>query len=412
MLNYIKPLFKMILGIALCFGAYPSLSKTDNQTVQITKAAQLNHQMTFEGKIVPYEVVVLRAPYESTLVHVYYQHGDRIPAGALIYKFQSKPLKEAINETKISIQNLKKKLSSESSWEEAVEQNKLKEDKKNARARYLEAKAQVNQANALWQKGILSRNEWTQEKKALQEAKKNYFQTKNTYQLFLKKQSEEYQNWRRKCRQKEGQLERLLEQQKKLMMVSPAAGVLLPPPKDSKSETHLGKLIQQKFRANEIVGMLALDEAIAVQFFSDEQDALKMQIRDPVSVQIYLAESSPIKGTLVEILPPVLTQQDQTSFTKYTLKAKLEELPESVKTLFNKYLIFGLSAKITLNKFSETQGYVVPKQAVFFEEGEPYCWVKSGKTFHQSKVQLGEITQQSVVVLAGLKEQDEVRLND
>ena len=109
-----------------------------------------------------------------------------------------------------------------------------------------------------------------------------------------------------------------------------------------------------------------------------------------------------------------------------TLPAELDELSplghmgqfsESVKVFGTRFSIQGtdprllpdLSAALDLDMGSHEQALVVPCDAVSYEDGHTYVWLKTAGSFEKHKIEIGARNDVDAVVTSGLKEGDEVR---
>ena len=109
-----------------------------------------------------------------------------------------------------------------------------------------------------------------------------------------------------------------------------------------------------------------------------------------------------------------------------TLPAELDELSplghmgqfsESVKVFGTRFSIQGtdprllpdLSAALDLDMGSHEQALIVPCDAVSYEDGHTYVWLKTADHFEKHRIEIGPRNDVDAVVTSGLKEGDEVR---
>jgi HlyD family secretion protein len=143
--------------------------------------------------------------------------------------------------------------------------------------------------------------------------------------------------------------------------------------------------------------------AMQVRVGVNQADLLKLHLGQHAQISLDAYPGVTFPGTLEELAPLGQTSEQSDTIRNFTAVFSIQGA--------NSKLMPDLSAAVDLQLANLKNALVVPAESVEHEAGGDYVWLKTGNTFKQHAVTAGPSNGVDIVIEAGLKPHDEVKLS-
>lgn len=377
--------------------ANPSLYKIESKSFK--KIVQL------DGKVMPYIMREVKMPLETSLVEMNYHYGDKVGANVLLMRLEAPELKDQIREAKIALLKLEEEVGNVIAWEQSNETIKLKDSQMHAKEQYTSLKTHYKKSKILWQKGIISKDELESERKALLQARRAYLHYRQSYEEYALNKEKSKRIMKLKLSKQQNQLKALQKQRNQLRVYSPFDAFILPPVKEQNNPYDVGILSPGKtFQAGEIIATFAQIHPFIVVVRADELDIVGLHKDSSATIHFHNHPQEVFLGKIIEIKPHISNERySQPGFVVSILVDKPD-----IKTTWQ----FGMGAVVSFEKNVPSQGWVIPKSALYYDDATPFCKIQSDSGEKKALIKIGKTTIDSVEVVSGLEAGQYVHLND
>lgn len=293
--------------------------------------------LEWDGVLVPGKTQAIVSPARVRVEKAYFQFGERVQAGELLYDLRSQELEALCLVSKREWLENKKKLEQLQHWEASVEMKQAKANVESTYQQWQYARERFLQTQKLYQLGIIAKEEYQMDQRYQEETQKHYRQA---------------QYWLRKCSKKAGPAERELAEMQlmqswkkwratedKRAMLQPKSifhGMLLPP----KAASERGQ--SMIFQEEEVIAVLADLEQVHALILVDEFDVVQLRKGQSAYLQLAAFPDIQLKGQVVSVGLAQATQKNGNAH--FEVRVNLLSLPEKLK----ENLYFGFTVKVDI----------------------------------------------------------------
>ncbi len=192
-------------------------------------------------------------------------------------------------------------------------------------------------------------------------------------------------------------LESIEEDLKKTEIYSPISGIIISADKEE-GEAISGT--NSAAQATTIMTVADLSQMV-VEVNVNEVDIGKLKSGQGAGIALDAFPEERFKGKIISIAP---SSEISEGIVTYLVKVKVDK-PE-------RYLKPGMSAEVEIFAAKREDAILVPQSALQEKDGKNYLRIKRGKEFKQVEVKVGLITEESVEIISGVKEGEEIFLGE
>jgi RND family efflux transporter MFP subunit len=138
--------------------------------------------------------------------------------------------------------------------------------------------------------------------------------------------------------------------------------------------------------------------------FVNEVDVSRVRKDQKVVVKLDAFQDSSFQGKISSVASLGKSKDNNSSIKVFEILVDILSQSEILKPGMT------TSNKIVVNEISSV--LFIPQEAVFEKEGKKIVYIKSGSSFDESNVELGEKSDNYIIVIKGIKEGNEVALRD
>lgn len=361
----------------------------------------LSRQLRLESLIFPLKVIEIRAPYSGYVTSLDIVIGQNVKAGTPLFNMQSTLLEDKLLAASAKMDELIEKSKQLNYWSQNPEYIKAKLNLSQAKLHYKQAKVHCSHSVDLFDKGIISQQSYLQDRNRVFQAKKNYLEQKQLFRKIADKASPEQLNkLANQINKAEQHLVQLQQLQNSLLITSPMSGVLLPVT-DNNEANEIISGFKNFYEREELIARIAALSPFAVVLYLNEAEMISIMRDTEVHINLLSQPNLRLEGKILQINHHVSKPTKDNGHPKFEVViavSALEQKPDP--------LIFGMRAKVSIESSTQTDGYIVPKQFIYFDQDRPYCLVAKQKSSEKKYIQLGECNMQHVEVRNGLQEGD------
>ncbi len=352
----------------------------------------LSSSVSLAGAIEPLGEINVISPFQGHIKERYFTYGAFVKRGTPLLLMDTNEIEIKLREATSAYIKARKELEILEGWAGGTEVLK-------ARRSLTSATNKMEENKLLYEKGIVSRNEY-------ESAREQYINQKEELQTVLKKGSEEnVKVLRLEFENARSRLERMRQQVAQSVVKAPVSGIVIKPTQRGEDKS---KTIERGISVAQGDLLLSIGDlsGLTVRATVDEVDIGRVKIGQTVIVTGDAFLSTPLHGKITHI-----SAQAQKSMTG--LGVPLFSLHVTVKTLTpeqKEIIRLGMSANLQVLVYNNPQAVLVPIGAIRTSEGRHFAfvWDPSSGERRETEVETGITTLDSVEITRGIVAGDRV----
>lgn len=377
MLKKIVESLTLLTLLSLLTNCYQEDSKQTNEQGLQAKVfrKEIKNQLYFQSVIKPISDQALVSPADAIIQAQYFDYGQMVKKGQLLFVLNS---------------------------------NQLQKEYDAALTEYLKAKdilereqGRFNGSQALWQAGLIAKNNFESDKSSLNNAHINFIQAKANLNDLLKRlgANENFANLTQLKLSDKSHVQAALKKQFNLIKLYACHdGITLLPPKPQKEDIFRQGSFVKKSEVLALIGDLSgLSLAIKVS----ELEIAKIKPGMKAVVKSIAHPDWSLSGYVHHISAQAINNSSDNSPPVFLAEVVVPNITEEQRLA----LKVGMSAEVVIVQML-SGSLLVDKSYVFLKEGKPHVIVKKGEQLKLRAIKTGQTDTNHVLVLAGLKEGD------
>ncbi len=376
-----KRIFSALSLLLACLCLLMSCHRPQTKKNQIYKVNKMNTHKTlyFTGVIQPIHEVTLTSPIEGVIKEMKFFYGQYVNKNNIVFVIHSQELQKQYNDT-------------------LTEYLKAKDN-------YLVADAKFRGTNELWQAGLISKNNYLNEKSALNTTKVTLMQTKRKLAEIRDKMGLTIEQDLAKLSFAQFEKVKLAldSSHNHIFLKAPQSGLLLYPPKTT-DDKDLKMGVGNHVKSDEVLAMIGDLSGIKVEIDVPEIDIAKVNLGMAAIIRCTAFPNQSLKGEIVAINSQA-TVKGTTNLPSFSAVVEVKDLTPT----WQKKLKVGMSATIEI-AIENQDKILIPISAVMHEKGSNKVKILSQNKIEDRLIRTGAIFEDKVIVESGLKQGERIIL--
>ncbi len=397
--HYLKKTAAMLMAASLALAAAgcgtqaaPAMAEEENAgiavSVQTPERGTLELQTSYIGTIQPDEIVSVFAKLPATVEKIYFQPGDQVKKGDLLFELDDKDVMTSVKTAQAAYRSAAAQVDqmTGSSYKNTLQQLDTAYD--SAYENYKDAEDSFEKAEKAWKAAgmpigtslhttyLTTKGIYDQLETVYKNARKSYNINAEQGYVELSEVAAATLN------QAQVGLDAAMDQLDNCKVRAPIDGVV---ESVSLSELNMAGTAAPAF-------VISNKQVLTVSFSVSSSAVMSMKEGDAITVE---KGQNTYHGAITEVGTMASSQNGL-----FPVKAVLEDPGTDLLT--------GISVKITASTQKAENAMIVPQNAVYYDNGAPYVYVLADGTAHQVYIETGVSNADQIEVVSGLSESDQL----
>lgn len=357
--------------------------------------------LVFAGKIVPGEAISITAPFDGDVRAIGFTYGDHVAAGDTLLVLDRQEIEAARNQAEAGYLKARQPAEAVANWAHGPEVAAARRRAQLAAIDLAKLDREARESRRLLDKGLIPRNEHDGVEQQLLAQRMTVAAANDELGETLARGGPAAARIARlELGNARAGLSRLDTAMDKAAVRAPASGMLLPPPaggRPTNEPLHPGTRISR----GQLIGTVARDGGLSVNFEVDEADVNALAIGQPVIATGAGFAGIALNGKLSAISVPV---ESANGPTRFTATARLDGLtPDQIPRVR-----IGMSAAVAVITYQAPTAMIVPPEAVIGSAPEARVIIRRGADTVERRVVIGRVAPAGVEIRQGLRRGDVV----
>lgn len=365
------------------------------------RVEDISTSISLSGNLEPIERVNVVSPFGGRVLKKHFSFGQRVDKGALLFTLDTTELMNQLREARSAYIKARQQLYEVEHWEQSSEVSRARRSYQRSSAQMESLAAKLESTRALFEKGIVPRNELESVEESYRNQRMDLVTAKEELASVLAKGDEENRVIARmefenaKTRYEE------LERRVDLAEVrAPVQGVVIRPPQDGSSGEKSVQSVETGVSVQEGTVLVAVAnlEGLSVRTSVDEVDIGKLSLGQKVRVTGDAFPGVVLNGEVAEISSQAKTGMN--SIPRFDVTVAISDVTEQQMRLVR----LGMSATLEVTVYDNPKALLVPIDAVRYGSDGNYVLVRGqGGEVRRQPVKTGMTTMTEVEILSGLE---------
>lgn len=373
----------LIVSLMACNKKHPTHKQPAASTYTVT-VKPFAKKLSFSSTIEPSEITVVTSPITGLIKQSYFKYGQQIRENQLLLTLSSTKTSESYMTLVLNFLKAKEK--------------------------HQEKNVKFLGAQALWEKGAISKNEYIDAKDAREEAYVNRLQAKHSLEKITKLTHSDLSAITKLNLSDTKAVRRIIEKERPIKLYAPKSGIALPaePPnsQDKPADNHAAGSKVEEGQALLTIGDIS---GFSLKIYVDEININQIKVGLPVTVTGEAFPDYTLKGIVknVGIHHVKTTSSPSSHLALFPVQIAVQSLTPAQQQAIH----IGMSAKITIHLPSHSH-IMIPIRAIEQQGNHTTVTVIDKKTgrLRSAPVVTGETTQDEVVIRSGLAPGDHIQV--
>lgn len=363
------------------------------------------------GTLEPLNVVNITSPIYGKVKEVFFRYGDIVKAGQILLKMDTSEVEVRHREAKAVYIRAVERYREIEKWEDSQEVVRVKRSLSKAKLALDLQKQTYEDTERLFKKGLVSASELAYAKQQYTSVQLDYQSAADELKAAMEKGTGENKNIARyEMENAKTRLKDLEDQLTYSTVTAPVNGVIMLP--GSVFEAGDAKKIEKGSQLQEGGILMSIGNltGFSVKAKVDEVDITKVETGQNVIVTGDAFPGITLEGRISNLSSQGNIVQG-TGVPSFEMKVVIENLKQE----YRNRIFVGMSANLEILTYENHNALTIPITAVIEADGKQFVkkqkLVKGKKTFVKTEVHTGRTHYNSVEILSGLAEGDEVLTN-
>ena len=376
---------------------------TGTMQTMVLAAQPLSQEISLTGSLEPFKTVNIPAPFTGPVSKVAFSYGEEVKRGQVLLVLDDSDLMIKLRNAESDYIKAGQDFDNTSHWSQSTESRDAQRDLISARNNAFDKKRKLEDAQALFKDGIISRNDMEQAQEDYRSAKDTLASSQDKYKAELKKGGHENVRMAEiKLENAQAVFESYRARAAQATVTAPVRGVVMKP---QLSGSDKSVDISEGTSVSGGMPMLAIGdlESMEVRAKADEVDVVRLRVGQKAHVT---GEAFP-GVVLAGVIRDIASQTEQTSgetHPYYKVDVTIKDIPADIA----KTVRIGMTTELQVVVYENPKAILVPISAV--DAAAKTVRVIDPKTGKPNPVQVvtGITTLQDVEILKGLSVGDKI----
>ena len=380
--------------VAREFHHQPGDGKAQTMTVA---ARPVSQEISLTGALEPFKTVNIPAPFTGPVAKVSFSYGEEVKRGQELLVLNDSDLMIKMRNAEIDFIKAKQEFKDTAHWSQSTESRDAQRELITARSMAFDKKRKMEDAQALFKDGIISRNDMEQAKEDYHAARDTLASSQDKYKAELKKGGHENVRMAEiKLENAQAIFEAYEAKVGQATVTAPVRGVVMKP---QVSGSDKSVELSEGTGVSEGTPMLAIAdlESMEVRARADEVDVVRLRVGQKVHVTGEAFPGVILEGVIRDIASQAVEASGD-SHPYYRVDAAIKDIPANIARTVR----IGMTTELQVVVYENPKAILVPISAV--DADAKTVLVVDPKTGKQKpvKVETGITTLQDVEILKGL----------
>ncbi|MGF1563312.1 MAG: cyclic nucleotide-binding domain-containing protein [Geminicoccaceae bacterium] len=362
------------------------------------------------GKIGPGEIYDITAPFDATVNALNFDFGARVDRGDELVALDTSELEKKLRTAEIERIEAENALDDLRNWENSSEVAEARRSLASAQERLATSQSQLDGTTALYNAGVLSREEYEQAQNAVAEAQRSVAAARDSFDATMRKGSEENIHVATlKLQNATVEYDKTAQQLAEAVIRSPATGVALKPPEatgSNNSGANQQVALGTSVSARQLLLSIGDMESLTIEALVSELDIDDIRPGLKVDVTSEVLGADRLSGEIETAASQAIGSGREGSLAQYPVTVRLKDVPEAQR----EKLRLGMSAQLRVITYSNPNALLIPQSAVIGSQGafQVLRYDPSSGQVTPQPITVGRSLPQGLEVQAGLAEGDRI----
>lgn len=378
--------------------------KTDAAIQTMTVQPQpISQELSLTGKLEPFRTVNIPAPFDGPVTEVLFTYGQEVKKGQKLATIDDSDLLIKLRNAETDYIKARQEFDDTKHWKQTTEMRDAERDLVRSKNDKVNKKRKLDEAQALYKDGIISRNDLEQAQEDYSNSLDTLASSRDKYDAELKKGDYDYLRMAQiKLENAEATYDNFKKKAAKAVVISPVQGVTMKPEASGSGKAVVlteGTTVSQ----NQPMLAIASLESMEVQAKADEVDVVRLKVGQKVHVTGEAFPGTVLAGEIHNISSQSISSSDSQR-PYYSVNVTVDKIPAALASTVR----IGMTAELQVVVYENPKAILVPINAV--NAGAKTVQILDPTTNKPKTVQVttGITTLQDVEILKGLKVGDKV----
>lgn len=363
----------------------------------------ISQELSLSGKLDPLKTVNIPAPFDGPVAEIFFTYGQEVKRGEKLLSLDDTDIMIKMRNAETDFIKAKQDFGKVKHWQTTIDARSAERELIRDRDAVKTKKRKLTEAQDLYKKGIISRDDLEQAQDDLQTAKDSYASARDKYT------SERETGDKENLRLAEIKLENanatysgFQKMVSKKIITAPVRGVVVKPEASGNSKSVTLSVGSSVTKSEPLIALADL-ESMVVKAKADEVDVVRLSVGQKVHVTGEAFPGVTLQGRIHDISSQAVSDSDN-SRPFYSVDVTVDSIPEKV----SRNVRMGMTAELQVVVYENPKALLVPISAV--NAADKTVQVIDPTTGQPKTVQVktGMTTMQDVEILSGLKAGDKV----
>lgn len=346
----------------------------------------MSQEYQWVGQVVPRKWVTLMSPTDGHIQEVMVSPGQRVGKGTVLLRLKNPTLAQQLSEYTLEKLNHQAQLAQLEHWDSSEEMLMAQKGLLMAQSRFKYTQQRAIDSKALFEKGIISRQEWQWDQSACEQSQHAVLNAQLVYKRTQKKAAPlALQAEKLRLQKTQHHIEQIKQEIEASQLRAPFDGVVFMPQKlqnEVPGARQMSLSCGQEVHKGQILFALADIETLSILVYVDEVEVGRLSPKHPVHIQLLADPKWTLKGTITTIDEFPSQEKSGKGISKYAMTVALDHIPDSLKAQFR----VGVRARVVAKVKRPVKGLIVPKTSVHYDAKQ--AWIETQDS--QCSVVLGQ----------------------
>ena len=387
------------------------VQKTNNEVTITIRKQPITQSITLTGRIAPGRIENIPAPFNSTIKKILFSYNEPVSAESVLLELDTSEIQTQLWDAESAYLQAKKEYRKVLNWENSSEVQSSRQQLEAAREELNSAQRKTRETKMLYEKGIVSRNEYESTVETLHSRQRALGTAQANLKATLEKGDED--DVERAHLQLESAAEKRDSLQRRISLSivrAPFDGVIIMPTTvtDTGSATAQSKKLALGSSVNSGESLVATADlsSYTVETKVDEIEVGKLKAGQEATITGEAFPGIKLKGVVSRISQEAEQSQGADNLAEFKLWVSISQLSNTQR----EQLRLGMTAHMTILTYQNDNAIILPPSAVKGVPGNSWVMVKGrdGGGPAQVSVKTGITTLEGVEILNGLEVGDVV----
>lgn len=392
--------------------------KVGDEATMTVRPQPISQSITLTGHIAPGRIENIPAPFTSTVKKISFTYNESVAKDEVLLELDTGEIQTQLWDAESAYLLAKQNYEKIINWESSTDVQSARQQLDGAQEELTTAQKKMRESKMLYDKGIVSGNEYDSSVESLHTRQRALQTTKaNLHAIFEKGSQENIERTRLQLNSAREKRDSLQKKIAKSVIRAPFDGVTVMPYMAASSEAGGGSgaqphrlLLGSRVNSGDPLLGTANLETYSVETKVDEIEISKLQLDQPVAITGEAFPDITLDGRVDRISQEADASQNSDNLANFKVWVTISQLTVDQR----RQLRIGMTAHMNIITYTNSKAIVLPPSALQGGPGQSWVLLRSKDNAEPERIEVttGITTLDGVEILSGLRTGDMVILNN